>query len=254
MGGEFAIQARQITKSYGSGSSATPVLHGIDLCVTPGECLFLVGPSGSGKTTLLSILGCVLSADRGSLRLFGEDVTRLSPNEQARLRRERIGFIFQRYHLFDGLKAWENVRVTLDLLGRPRRESKRESLRLLEQVGLKERTHHRIGQLSMGQRQRVAVARALAANPDLILADEPTASLDAESGQNAMDILKRLCTELGKTIIVVTHDPRIYPAADRILTLIDGRISSTDDNPAEVSRQQISKISADLREPLTATA
>jgi len=227
MSDQPAIHAQGIRKAYRTGKVTTPVLQGIDLTVPRGECLFLVGPSGSGKTTLLSILGCVLSADDGRLTIFGQDVTRLKRKAQARFRRERIGFIFQRYHLFAGLKAWENVRITFDLLGRPARASKKESLRLLEMVGLKNHTNHRVSELSMGQRQRVAVARALAADPDLILADEPTASLDAEAGQNAMAILKRLCDELGKTAIVVTHDSRIFPLADRILTLVDGHVTES---------------------------
>ncbi|MFQ5731041.1 MAG: ABC transporter ATP-binding protein [Planctomycetaceae bacterium] len=220
-----AIQANGLHKSYRTGGVQIPVLTGIDLTVTHGECLFLVGPSGSGKTTLLSILGCVLSSDAGTLEILGQDVSRLSSTAQARFRRERIGFVFQRFHLFDGLRVWENVRIVFDLLGRSHVEGKRVALDLLERVGLKDRTHHRVNQLSMGQRQRVAIARALAANPDLILADEPTASLDAESGQNAMSILKELCRELQKTVVVVTHDSRIFPLADRILSLDAGRIA-----------------------------
>jgi putative ABC transport system ATP-binding protein len=223
---ELAIHAKGIQKAYRTGSVLTPVLRGVDLDVRAGECVFLVGPSGSGKTTLLSILGCVLSPDAGELNILGRDVTRLGRREQARFRRERIGFVFQRFHLFSGLRAWENVRVAFDLLGRSARRGKAESLALLERVGLADRTHHRISQLSMGQRQRVALARALAGEPDLIFADEPTASLDAETGQQAMQLLKSLCAELNKTVVVVTHDNRIYPLADRILTLVDGRIVS----------------------------
>jgi putative ABC transport system ATP-binding protein len=224
----LAVQTSQLEKVYRTGRLTTPVLRGIDLQVAPGECVFLVGPSGSGKTTLLSILGCVLSADGGSLRLFGEDVTHLSPRQRAWFRLHRIGFVFQRFHLFTGLKAWENVRVVFDLLGRSAAEARRESLQLLELVGLSDRAQHRISELSMGQRQRVALARALAADPELILADEPTASLDAESGLNAMQMLKGLSEQLGKTVIVVTHDNRIFSLADRILTLADGRIVSTE--------------------------
>lgn len=233
MSQEMTIVANDLRKSYRSGAMATPVLKGIDFTVSPGETLFLAGPSGSGKTTLLSILGCVLSPDAGRLQILGEDVTNLTGKDQARFRRERIGFVFQRYHLFDGMNAWENVRIAFDLLGRPKRESKRESLRLLDTVGLSHRANYQISQLSMGQRQRVALARALAGDPSLILADEPTASLDAEAGQNAMAILKRLCTELGKTAIVVTHDDRIFPMADRILILEDGRIARSQPTSAD---------------------
>lgn len=235
MAENIAIQATGITKSYGSGSAATPVLHGIDLAVPNGQCLFLVGPSGSGKTTLLSILGCVLSPDSGRLEILGRDVTRLKPRAQARFRRENIGFVFQRYHLFDGLKAWENVRLVFDLIGGSAREGKRRSIELLEVVGLGDRAGYRVAQLSMGQRQRVALARALAADPNVILADEPTASLDAETGWAAMSILKGLCSRLGKTVVLVTHDNRIFSLADRILTLVDGKIAELPDglSPSE---------------------
>ena len=238
-----AIHARDLHKAYRTGRAETVVLRGVDLLVPAGECLFLVGPSGSGKSTLLSILGCVLSADAGELRLFGNDVTKLAPREQARYRLHKIGFVFQRFHLFDRLRAWENVRVVFELLGRPAAEARHQALHLLDQVGLADRADHRVSELSMGQRQRVALARALAADPDLILADEPTASLDAESGQSAMRILKRLCGELGKTVIVVTHDNRIFPLADRILTMVDGRIRQETSPPLPaVSRGRASPI------------
>lgn len=222
---QHAIEIRHLAKSYRTGAVVTPVLRDINFNVSQGECLFLVGPSGSGKTTLLSILGCVLSADEGRVHMLGHDVSRMQPHELVRFRREKIGFVFQRFHLFDGLRAWENVRLPYDLLGVPPRESKEEAHKLLKMVGLADRAQHQISQLSMGQRQRVALARALAGNPDLILADEPTASLDAESGATAMALLKDLCSRLGKTIIVVTHDNRIFPFADRTLTLVDGRIA-----------------------------
>jgi putative ABC transport system ATP-binding protein len=231
---DTVVTASGIEKVYRTGRLTTPVLRGVDLEVERGECLFLVGPSGSGKTTLLSILGCVLSADAGQLTLFSDDVTRLSPTERAAFRLRRIGFVFQRFHLFDRLTAWENVRVVFELLGR-RSDCRKDAVELLERVGLKDRAHHRISELSMGQRQRVALARALAADPDLILADEPTASLDAESGRNAMQLLKNLCVSLGKTIIVVTHDHRILPLADRIVTLSDGCVVSGE-HPAHALR------------------
>jgi putative ABC transport system ATP-binding protein len=221
---DYVVEAKGLNKDYRTGTVRTPVLRNIDLQVPRGECLFLVGPSGSGKTTLLSILGCVLTPDSGQLRILRQDVTRLSAKEQARFRRERIGFVFQRFHLFDGLRAWENVALVFDLLGHSRTERKRRSMELLDVLGLGDRLNHRVSQLSMGQRQRVAVARALAADPDVILADEPTASLDAQSGRLAIKLLKQLSQRLGKTVIVVTHDARIFSVADRILRLVDGQI------------------------------
>ncbi len=223
---DAVIRATNIHKSYRTGGESTPVLHGVSLAVRRGECLFLVGPSGSGKTTLLSILGCVLSSDTGNVEILGQDVTRFRLPEQARFRREQVGFVFQRFHLFNALTALENVRVPLDLVDCPKDVSQTRSLELLTRVGLAEKAHSRVTQLSMGQRQRVALARALAGDPPLILADEPTASLDAENGFNAMQLLRDLCRSLGKTVIVVTHDSRIFPLADRMLKLVDGQIVS----------------------------
>ncbi len=228
---DIVVRAAGLSKAYRNGAVVAPVLQGIDLEITRGECLFLVGPSGSGKTTLLSILGCVLSPDSGVLEILGEDVTGYSSTEQARFRREKVGFVFQRFHLFDALTAIENVRVAFELMGIAAAEATRQSRELLALVGLADKEESRVTRLSMGQRQRVALARALAGNPELILADEPTASLDADAGLNAMQVLKDLCHSLNKTVVVVTHDSRILPIADRILRLADGRIIS--DQPPE---------------------
>jgi len=219
------IRAAGIEKSYRAGGHVTPVLRGVDLAVAPGECLFLVGPSGSGKSTLLSILGCILTADAGELEILGCNVGRFTPREQARFRREKIGFVFQRFHLFEALTAAENVRVPFDLLGWPKPPSKTRVNELLELVGLAECANSRIAHLSQGQRQRVAFARALAGHPELLLADEPTSSLDAEAGLSAMRALRAMCRDLGLAVVVVTHDARIHAMADRVLRLADGRIA-----------------------------
>jgi putative ABC transport system ATP-binding protein len=219
---EVVVRTAGLCKAYGKGAIAAPVLRDVDLTVSRGECLFLVGPSGSGKTTLLSILGCILSPDSGVVEIFGDDVTRFSPARQARFRREKIGFVFQRFHLFDAMTAIENVQIAFDLLGWKVALSRRAALDLLVRVGLAGKASSRVTQLSMGQRQRVALARALAGDPELILADEPTASLDADSGFNAMFMLKELCQSLQKTVLVVTHDSRIFRLADRIVKLVDG--------------------------------
>jgi len=229
------VNAKSLQKSYRNGSTVTPVLEDVSLQINRGECVFLVGPSGCGKTTLLSILGCILSPDAGQLSLLGQDISRLNARRRCRFRRENLGFVFQRFHLFAGLKAWENVQVSLQLLGRSGSAAKRESLRLLDSVGLADRANHQISQLSMGQKQRVALARALVSDPELILADEPTASLDAEAGQSAMRHLKELCQQMGKTVLVVTHDSRIYPLADRILTLSGGRVVKSPERPEEMA-------------------
>ncbi|HUY91118.1 MAG TPA: ABC transporter ATP-binding protein [Pirellulales bacterium] len=227
------IVARDLYKGYQRGGTLTPVLCGVNLTVRGGEFTYLVGPSGSGKTTLLSILGCILTPDFGDLRILGEDLLQLSEAQRADLRRERIGFVFQRFHLIRGLNAAENVAVPLTLGGVAPRAARQRSLELLEAVGLADRAKSHPARLSTGQCQRIALARALAAGPDLILADEPTASLDAENGQEAMRLLRRLTAEQGKTAVVVTHDHRIFEFADRILHLDAGRIRgvSTDDAP-----------------------
>jgi putative ABC transport system ATP-binding protein len=187
--------------------------------------VYLVGPSGSGKTTLLSIIGCVLQADAGRVRIMGRDVQSLFPAEKAELRRRSIGFVFQRFHLVRGLSALENVCMPLTLDGVDGRTAVRRGQELLDRVGLADKARQDPRRLSVGQCQRVALARALAADPPLILADEPTASLDAELGQQAMQLLRDLTVELRKTAIVVTHDPRIEAFADRILVMESGRMT-----------------------------
>ena len=223
---DIAIRTTGLRKAYRTGSTSTLVLDGIDMEVACGECVFLAGPSGCGKSTLLSILGCVLSADAGMVQVFGQDVTRLTGREQAEFRARHVGFVFQRFHLFRGLSALENVRVPLALIRCPAKTAKARAQMLLEAVGLADKADSSVTNLSIGQRQRVALARALAADPDVILADEPTASLDARSGISAMTLLRDMVRQHGKTVVVVTHDNRIFPMADRILHLDDGRLQA----------------------------
>ncbi len=227
-----AVELRSVNKSYARGTTVTRVVDGVDLTVEQGECVFLLGPSGSGKTTLLSIIGCVLTADNGRVRIFGNDVNDLTPDEAALLRRRHIGFVFQRFHLIRGLSACENVAVPLTLSGWKPADATRRAVELLVQVGMREHVDAQPQRLSVGQCQRVAFARALAADPSLILADEPTASLDAKTGHQALELLRELTVAAGKTVIVVTHDPRILQFADRILHMENGRLeerASTDD-------------------------
>jgi len=218
----LAVSVRDVHKSYGGGGSSTHVLRGVHLDIPSGQCIFLAGPSGSGKTTLLSILGCILRADRGAVRLFDEDVGSLAERERVMFRSQRIGFVFQRFHLIRGLTALENVAVPLTLQRRSRRETHLRARQLLADVGLGDLVHAHPSRLSTGQCQRVALARALVTNPDVILADEPTASLDEENGRSVMRLLRSLTTDLGKTAIIVTHDPRIYRFADRICHMEHG--------------------------------
>ena len=221
----LAVKVHNLHKAYRRGNLVAPVLRGVDLEIEPGRCVFLAGPSGSGKSTLLSILGCILSPDQGEVRICGQDLAALDDAGRIALRRHRIGFVFQRFHLIRGLSAWQNVAVPLVLRGEPSRQARRRALEMLDAVGLAQQAVAHPHQLSAGQCQRVALARALVGDPDLILADEPTASLDAANGQEAMDLLRRLVRQRGKTAIVVTHDQRIFHFADRVFWLENGRLA-----------------------------
>lgn len=216
----LAVELQDVRKGYWRGRTFTPVLNGIDFHVRRGECAFLVGPSGSGKSTLLSIIGCILKPDRGRIWILGEEV---SVAAQIPMRRECIGFVFQGFQLIRGLSALDNVCVPLMVNNAPPRASRNRAALLLADVGLGDLVYANVDQLSAGQCQRVALARALANDPELILADEPTAALDADNGEQVMALLHRLITERKKTAIVVTHDPRIFRYADRTYILEDGR-------------------------------
>ena len=228
----FAISAQGVHKAYRRGPTRTPVLEGVDLQVERGKCVFLAGPSGSGKTTLLSILGCILSADRGRVRILDQDVLALDPAKRTALRRNHLGFVFQRFHLIRGLTASDNVCVPLTLRGTAPQAARSRAMALLDAVGLAEKTNAHPRNLSAGECQRVALARALAGDPDLILADEPTASLDAANGREVMELLRQLTTHKGKTAVVVTHDQRIFHFADRVFRLENGRIAETREAPS----------------------
>jgi putative ABC transport system ATP-binding protein len=220
----LAILARGVHKSFGAGVRRTPILKGAGLGIATGEVVFLVGPSGSGKTTLLSILGCLLTPDDGGVQVLGQDVSSLGPKELTAFRRDHLGFIFQTFNLFPTLSALDNVSLTLVMRGQALPRAAQRARDLLAQVGLAERLHLRPAQLSTGECQRVAVARALANDPQILLADEPTASLDAANGQLVMKLLTELVRQRGMTLVVVTHDNRIFPFADRIVHLENGRL------------------------------
>ncbi|MCC6493255.1 MAG: ABC transporter ATP-binding protein [Pirellulales bacterium] len=218
------VVLRSVGKSFGRGATRSVVLQDVDLELRAGQATFLVGPSGSGKTTLLSIIGCVLTADCGQVELFGRDVSKLAPESQADLRRNSIGFVFQRMHLIRGLSAVENVSIPLMLAGWRTAAARPRSVDLLSSVGLADRADDSPATMSVGQCQRIALARALATDPSLVLADEPTASLDAEAGRAAMELLMRMTVAAGKTLVVVTHDHRILHYADRVLAVDHGRL------------------------------
>ena len=218
------IQLENVIKTYQIGEVVTHAVNGVDLTIEPGEFTAIVGPSGSGKTTMLQLMGCLDKPDSGRILLNGEDVTRAGAGHRADLRREEIGFIFQFFALVPVLSAYENVELPLLLNGTAAKARKQRVLELLDAVGLADRAKHRPDQLSGGQQQRVAIARALATNPLLILADEPTANLDTENGQQAMDIMQQLNEQTGTAFIFATHDPRVMSYARRVVRMVDGKI------------------------------
>jgi putative ABC transport system ATP-binding protein len=220
-----AIQVDHVSKVYHIGAVETQALSDVTLSIAEGEFTALVGPSGSGKTTLLQLIGCLDKPDRGTVNIQGQDVTRLSANQRADLRRERIGFIFQFFALIPVLTAYENVELPLLLSGVKPRERRERVVELLEAVGVSKRAGHRPDQMSGGEQQRVAIARALAPRPVLVLADEPTANLDTANGQQAMEIMQRLNQETGTAFVYATHDPRVVAFAQRVVTMRDGRIA-----------------------------
>jgi putative ABC transport system ATP-binding protein len=224
----LAVEAVGIHKSYRRGAEVTAVLRGVNLRVTSGECVCLVGPSGSGKSTLLSVLGCILQPDRGRLVLQGEEVRAGSLVE---IRRNRIGFVFQSFCLVRGLSALDNVCVPAMLSGTAVPAARQRAAALLADVGLQGLAHAAVDQLSAGQCQRVALARALVNDPDVILADEPTAALDAGTGRQVMQLLRALLAAHGKTAIIVTHDPRVVDATDRVYSLTDGQLVASGRQP-----------------------
>jgi putative ABC transport system ATP-binding protein len=220
-----AIAVRQLTKQYDEGVTGTLALRGVDLDVQAGELLMLMGPSGSGKTTLLSIMGCILTATAGSVRIAGREVVGLSEKELPALRLEHIGFVFQGFNLFPTLTAGENVELMLDLKGVSVAKAKKRAQELLEQVGLDEKYGSFPADLSGGQKQRIAIARALAGDPGIILADEPTAALDSHTGRIVMQMMSDLAHKRGRAVVIVTHDSRVLNFADRIVKIEDGAIA-----------------------------
>jgi putative ABC transport system ATP-binding protein len=218
------VEIGNVTRTFKTGKVETQALRGVSLSIQNGEFTALVGPSGSGKTTLLQLIGCLDLPTSGQVCINGKDVSKLNRNQRADMRRGTIGFIFQFFALIPTLTAYENVEMPLLLNGYSAGERRQRVQELLESVELGDRAQHRPDQLSGGEQQRVAVARALAPKPKLILADEPTANLDTPNGRQVMEIMTRLNQETGVTFIFATHDPRVIEYARRVVTLRDGRI------------------------------
>lgn len=218
------IETHDLSRKFGSGSTEVLAVNNVSLKFSEGEFLLLMGPSGSGKTTLLALLGCILKPSSGRIRVLGHDVSTLSSRELAGLRADSIGFVFQGFNLMSSLTAWENVALAGDFLSLRPRDIRLRSMEVLKSIGLGHRLHHLPENLSAGEKQRVAFARALIGNPRIILADEPTANLDAENRDMIMKLLKEAVEKHNISVVIATHDERIQRFADRIVRMEDGRL------------------------------
>ena len=237
-----ALEAENVTKELGKGAGKVMALKGVNLRLIPGELTLLMGPSGSGKTTLLSILGCILTPTSGIIRIQGQSTEGLSPERLADLRRKNMGYIFQSYNLFPTLNALENVRIALDVLGQKGYPAAQRAEEVLHEVGLGARLQHFPSHLSGGEQQRVAVARAIASSPTIVLADEPTAALDSENGHAVMALLARIAKEQNRSVLAVTHDPRTLGYADRVVRIEDGIIVGEERRPSGLDAPEITDL------------
>ena len=219
-----AVECRAVTKSYDAAGTKVTALCGIDMTVKHGELMMLVGPSGCGKTTLISVIAGILDRDGGDCSVFGRDFQQMRPGERTRFRGENIGFVFQAFNLLPTLTAAENVAVPMLINGASRGEALDRANEALRCVGLGDRAHSLPRQLSGGQQQRVAIARALVHSPRLIVCDEPTSALDHETGHRVMELMREVAVGPDRSLVIVTHDARIFEFADRIAKMDDGRI------------------------------
>jgi putative ABC transport system ATP-binding protein len=219
-----AVRCRGVTKTYGSGNAAVKALRGVDIDVHNGELLMLVGPSGCGKTTLISVIAGVLDRDQGECTVLGEDFSKMRSDAKTSFRGRNVGFVFQAFNLIPTLTIAENVSVPLLINGQARGAALKAAKEMLAQVGLGERVNDVPSRLSGGQQQRVAIARALVHRPKLLVCDEPTSALDHVTGQKVMELLRRVASDNELSLVVVTHDQRIFEFADRIAEMDDGHI------------------------------
>jgi putative ABC transport system ATP-binding protein len=225
---EHAVVCRAVTKEFGEGEAKVQALRGVDLDVPSGEITLLVGPSGCGKTTLISIVAGLLDPTAGDVAVLGADLVRMSGRRKVNFRGANIGFVFQQYNLLPSLTAAENAAVPLMIAGKPRKEAVEKATRMLDLLGLGNRGRSLPSQLSGGQQQRVAIARALVHEPRLLVCDEPTAALDAQSGRNVMELLRKVAVQPDRAVIVVTHDSRVYDFGDSIVHMSDGHIENVE--------------------------
>ncbi len=225
------LDLKEVTRDYKLGNTIVRALRGLDISIEPGEVVAIMGPSGSGKSTLMHILGCLDVPTSGTALIEGTEVHSLSERQLVTLRGRKIGFVFQTFNLMPTLSAQQNVELPMIFQGIRKRERARRARDLLEKVGLADRIQHRPNELSGGERQRVSIARALANNPEILLADEPTGNLDSESGASILGLLKKLNEDDGKTVIIVTHDPDAAAIAKRIIRLRDGCVLTGNRQP-----------------------
>ncbi len=221
---EIVVETIDLKKEYHLGDVIVPALQGIDLQIKKGEFLVIMGPSGSGKSTLLNMIGGLDNPTSGQVFINRQDISKMSDSSLTELRAREIGFIFQFYNLVPVLTALENVELPMMVTGIAEKEGKKRAIELLEMVGLGDRLHHRPDELSGGQRQRVSIARALANNPSIVLADEPTGDVDTKTGDEILDIMHHLNKNMGVTMIVITHDPAVSEHCDRLIRIVDGQI------------------------------
>jgi putative ABC transport system ATP-binding protein len=247
---EPILAIRAVTKTFGEGPGSVAAIRGVDLDVHCGEVVLLMGPSGSGKTTLLSIMGCMLRPTSGSVMVAGRDVTRLTERELPRVRLDHIGFVFQGFNLFPTLTARQNLELMLDLKNVPVGERRREAELLLDRVGLSAKYEALPANLSGGQKQRVAIARALVGRSTVLLADEPTAALDTQTGRQVLELLRSAARDQERAVVIVSHDTRTVEFADRTIGMEDGRI--VDGEKGISSRAGTSKAPAPPGEALAA--
>jgi putative ABC transport system ATP-binding protein len=242
-GAAFAAEAMEVTKTYGVGRTAVAALEGISVVIPRGRLTAIMGASGSGKSTLMHCLAGLDSVTSGRVRIGGVELTTLADRDLTRLRRDRIGFVFQSFNLVPTLTVLENVVLPLELAGR--KPDRHWLTEIVDAVGLGDRLKHRPGELSGGQQQRVACARALAGRPEIVFADEPTGNLDSRSGTDVLELLRRCVDLLGQTIVMVTHDPRAAAFADQVLFLADGKIVGELQRPtADVILEHLARAAA----------
>lgn len=231
-----AIQTRKLAKTYGEGETAVHALRGVNLDIQRGEFVSIMGPSGSGKSTLLNMIGLLDAPTRGGIRLMDQNVHSLNANQRALARRKTLGFVFQAFHLLPRASAIHNVMLPMAFAGIPVPKRRPRAQKILEAVGLGDRAGHKPSELSGGQKQRVAIARSLALNPPILLADEPTGNLDTQTSREVMELFQRLNAN-GRTVIQVTHEPTMAQYSDRTILFEDGRIlrdEAVTHRPAEV--------------------